>query len=294
LKIELKNHIELNELLDHKALGKMVCRSIGHDGCVYFLYRSEIYRAVKLSVDWTNGLITDQSIYELGVFDTYLHFVQPIGDDILLVGACSEFNEECAEPNAVIVGKDGEIKSRFCLGDGIECCFVTSDEHIVVAYFDEGIFGNNGWGEVDSPAPLGSAGLVVWDKNGCKLWEHDQSKFFVSHCKSLNISDDGKIYWLGDEGAEYHLCAYDGSAFSNIGSVRGYSGDFLILENGFVFGGDHTHRSYFSYRNRSGECQRFTFEYDGKEIISEKYCFRGNKALLIDMYGRMFCTAVNI
>ncbi|MFG3252433.1 hypothetical protein [Streptomyces sp. NPDC048172] len=87
---------------------------------------------------------------------------QPLsGGRVLVVGArCAYSPEEGPERNAEIHGADGRLLARGTLGDGIASVRTDTDDGIWVGYFDEGIFGNNGWGSPDGPAPIGSDGLV--------------------------------------------------------------------------------------------------------------------------------------
>jgi hypothetical protein len=69
------------------------------------------------------------------------------GDEFLVVASrCQRFKDGTHEMNARVYHADGSIKREFCLGDGIEHVQVDSEGHIWVGYFDEGIFGNCGWG----------------------------------------------------------------------------------------------------------------------------------------------------
>ncbi|GAA2074310.1 hypothetical protein GCM10009801_28170 [Streptomyces albiaxialis] len=87
---------------------------------------------------------------------------QPLsGGRVLVVGArCVYHPEEGPERNAEIHGADGRLLARGTLGDGIAGIRTDVADGIWVSYFDEGIFGNNGWGGPDGPEPIGSDGLV--------------------------------------------------------------------------------------------------------------------------------------
>jgi hypothetical protein len=85
---------------------------------------------------------------------------------------------------AIFDPKTGKV-SRILLGDGISEVGVDALGRIWVAYFDEGIFGNYGWGN-PGPPPVGAAGLVCFSEAGEKLWEHPADA--IDDCYALNVS----------------------------------------------------------------------------------------------------------
>jgi hypothetical protein len=76
------------------------------------------------------------------------------------------------------------------LGDGLQHVQVAADGTIWTGYFDEGIFGNFGWGAPDGPTPLGAAGIVAWSGSFEKTWELDADKGIVDDCYALNVAPD--------------------------------------------------------------------------------------------------------
>lgn len=116
-----------------------------------------------------------------------------LGDgSFLVVGARSEWSESGPELNAIVYDRDGRAVRRGCLGDGIEHVQVAPDGTIWVGYFDEGVFGNLGWGG-PGPPPIGSAGIAAWTPDLTKTWELDPSEGVVSDCETLNVSGDGVL-----------------------------------------------------------------------------------------------------
>jgi hypothetical protein len=78
--------------------------------------------------------------------------VQPLPDGgVLLVGARCRWRDGAAESNAATYDAEGELLREGVLGDGIEDVQTTPSGEIWVSYFDEGVYGNRGWGEADSP-----------------------------------------------------------------------------------------------------------------------------------------------
>jgi hypothetical protein len=66
---------------------------------------------------------------------------------------------------------------------------VDSLGRIWVGYFDEGVYGNFGWGGQNGPVPVGAAGLVCFSDSGEKLWEFPQDgDHSIDDCYALNVS----------------------------------------------------------------------------------------------------------
>lgn len=64
----------------------------------------------------------------------------------LVAGARCSWAESGPELNALAIGQNGRIFRRGCLGDGIGRLQVAGDGTIWAGCFDEGVFGNLGWG----------------------------------------------------------------------------------------------------------------------------------------------------
>ncbi|MCL2595691.1 MAG: hypothetical protein FWD83_09245 [Promicromonosporaceae bacterium] len=93
-------------------------------------------------------------------------------DEILLVGTRCQYAKDGPELNAEVRSLDGKRLRRGCFGDGISHVRATPNGDVWVGYFDEGVFGNCGWGDADAPAPLGRAGVVRWSSQDfMKLYE---------------------------------------------------------------------------------------------------------------------------
>jgi len=104
----------------------------------------------------------------------------------LVVGARCRWAEPGPELNALVIGQDGRVLRRGCLGDGIEHLQVAGDGTIWAGYFDEGVFGNFGWGG-PGPAPLGAGGIAAWSPDFDKTWELDPEEGLVADCYALNV-----------------------------------------------------------------------------------------------------------
>jgi hypothetical protein len=121
--------------------------------------------------------------------------VQPLPDDrTLIVGARCRWHAEGPERNAVIVDADGRLIAEGTLGDGIEAVLATPSGRIWVGYFDEGVFGNFGWGG-PGPEPIGSHGIVCFASNLVAAWRYpyDADGGSIADAYSMNV--DGETAW---------------------------------------------------------------------------------------------------
>jgi hypothetical protein len=121
-----------------------------------------------------------------------IHDIQPLADDLLLVCARSAYRgPNDFDLNGRTYGRDGTFIRELLLGDGIETIQATTRGELWVSYFDEGIFGNNGWRN-----PVGAAGLVAWSDKGEKLYDYeaDGSVGAMSDCYALNVATDVDVW----------------------------------------------------------------------------------------------------
>lgn len=143
----------LGERPEHVAYG------VGHDREVFAVARAEPTRYLIARVrgpEVRTMTITEQRV---------VSYVQPMGEDVLIASARCQWRPSGAEKNAVIVDRDGGVRSMITLGDGINGLNVARDGTIWVSYFDEGVFGNYGWSR-PGPRAIGAPGLVAFDANG--------------------------------------------------------------------------------------------------------------------------------
>ncbi len=70
------------------------------------------------------------------------------------------------EANARVVSSDGREMDRIRIGDGIERLKIDEGGHIWVGWFDEGVFGNDGWRVEGMEWPPSSIGLAAFDDRG--------------------------------------------------------------------------------------------------------------------------------
>jgi hypothetical protein len=119
--------------------------------------------------------------------------VQLYGDQLWLAGARCWYRNGGPENNAELYNLEGKLQRSGCLGDGIEWIRQTPSGNLWVGYFDEGVGGNNGWGDgYDGHKyvePLGSNGIVLWDDNFNKLYE-PQCQRTIWDAYAGTLSDD--------------------------------------------------------------------------------------------------------
>jgi hypothetical protein len=100
--------------------------------------------------------------------------------------------------NARLLSRDGEVLQRFCLGDGIAHLQCDDAGNVWVGYFDEGVFGNYGWGGPGGPKPIGAAGLVMFGPQGDVRWKHNTREavargYSIDDCGALNVQN-GEVW----------------------------------------------------------------------------------------------------
>ena len=121
--------------------------------------------------------------------------VQPLpGGQTLIVGARCRWHAGGPERNAIVVDADGRLAADGTLGDGIEEVLATPSGRIWVGYFDEGVFGNFGWGG-PGPEPIGSPGIVCFAPDLVTAWRYpyDADGGSIADAYSLNV--DGETAW---------------------------------------------------------------------------------------------------
>jgi hypothetical protein len=150
--------------------------------------------ASYMVVAWRDGEVRK---LELPSEALVVSFVQPVSSGVLLVGARCHWRPDGVEKNAVIYDWSGRERHRFTLGDGLGDIRTTSDGTIWASYFDEGVFGNYGWGD-PGPTPLGAPGLVAFDEFGEIRWAYDEEAAgtdSICDAYALNVSGPDDV-WL--------------------------------------------------------------------------------------------------
>lgn len=134
----------------------------------------------------------------------HYHFLQPLGDELLLVGSRSRYyGRDRYDLNAAVFGGDGSVRRRFLVGDGIQNVQTTDDGLIWTSFFDEGVFGNNGWDR-----PVGESGLIAWDAEGIRVFTNSEAD--IADCYALNVVSDEEVWFYYY--TDFKLCRLSGPA----------------------------------------------------------------------------------
>lgn len=302
--ISLQNPILFKDLKVKYGIEKytFVNGCIGYNDEVYFLFSGHVpermngmfvdtqantrYMAVHGIVDWTNEELLYDECLDFGVHEMNYRFIQPIGENILLLGSRSQMlNSGMYEENACIVNRQGEILQAFCLGDGIEDCIVTGDGRIISSYFDEGVFGD---------APFGNKGLVIWDSNGCRIWENE--KYWIMGCEAINVDEQENLwfYYYGDcDYGDYDLVRTDFETdIVYHPEIEGMT-KFLITKRKQLLcdGRDNYYGQFHKIdilHDRLANMEIVNLEYDGKLLLLKDAAFRSSKAIFMDNKGRIY------
>ena len=199
------------------------CRSIGYGGDAIRLFvRDEVLKQVfarvqspgfasfpvSRTVGTYSALVEVTNAYgsyevELRELSTTFSLIQLLpGERILVVSSrCLRFNDGTHELNAGIYDSNGALQSEFLLGDGIQHVQTDKSGNIWVGYFDEGVYGNFGWGGTGNAAPVGAAGLVCFNSEGKKVWEYQSvpGTDVISDVYALNVfGDEAWAYYYTD------------------------------------------------------------------------------------------------
>ncbi len=110
------------------------------------------------------------------------------GDALLLVGARAAYRSGAPEHNAHLYGADDRLVRAACVGDGVQNVATTASGAIWIGYFDEGVFGNYGWGEPGID-PVGAPGLNRFDEALALVWSHPRPGEIVD-CYALTITGE--------------------------------------------------------------------------------------------------------
>lgn len=122
--------------------------------------------------------------------------VQPLPDgQVLVVGSRCRWRPEGPEHNATVYDSTGTVLLESTLGDGIEHVRTTCRGDVWVGYFDEGVYGNFGWGDADAPPPLGASGLTRFSPTLTGKWQFPSETGWgpIDDCYALNVADD--VVW---------------------------------------------------------------------------------------------------
>jgi hypothetical protein len=111
-----------------------------------------------------------------------------------VAGARCRWRPEGPDRNAVLYSADGQVVSEHVLGDGLAHVLATSAGQVWAGYFDEGIYGNYGWGRADTQEPVDAYGIVRFSPALEPAWHYPRYTEVgpwdpISDCYALNVDD---------------------------------------------------------------------------------------------------------
>jgi len=295
--IKIQNILSENDL----QLNQIVDISIGNDNKIYIFF-SEIvperingmfvptvhhsrYKSISFDVNWHSGEVYGSSLIDLGSHSVNIHFMLPIGENFLLLGARAMlYKDGNADENAVIVDRHGNKVRSFCLGDGIQNCIVDSQNNIITGYFDEGVFGNNGWYN-----PIGAPGIVKWSEIGEKLWEN--KRYAICDCYAMNIDEQDNLwfYYYTDFNLVKTNYQSDIVYVPNINGSNGFliskSQTALLFHKGYGEKDFCLMKKNHNYLSNPSEIR---IVYADSEIDIGLFSFRSSKAVFVSTNGELF------
>jgi hypothetical protein len=210
--------------------------------------RPKRFRVYRVRFDGTLDQI------ELPPLDVAFPFVDVFPDGrVLVAGARSTWRDaNDYDRNGLVIDPHTGLVKEVLLGDGIHDLAIDSTGGVWVAYGDEGIYGNFGWGPPNGPEPVGAAGLVCFSQDGNKLWEFPSDRT-MSDCYALNISEgEVSIYYYTD----FPICRIlAGRALTFWKTELRGCNEFAISESEALFTGQYEDATDTGYRGtlRNGE-----------------------------------------
>jgi hypothetical protein len=294
-KTNIKNILKNNYLIDI---------SLDINNNIYFL--TQIKKKPNESLQYKSDNVSDtyeiyhlkedqvESILQVSKKDCDYDFLRISNDEILLVGArCTYHSEDKIDKNAVIIDYEGNIKREFTLGDGIGDIKIENNTRIWTSYFDEGIYGNNGWDR-----PIGYCGLRSWSLDGKEdyIYKASNYDYAIDDCYALNIDKSNNKWFyfymefylgkISSEKIEYFSIDIDG------GNTMAISENYILSDEGY---GKRSTFSLLVEKNKKYQ-KEHTFNFSDKEssqaleiISSHAY----GEHLLIAANRKIYMTSVS-
>ena len=302
-KIEILGVIEAYDFIKNNNLTmyQMVNTTIGNNGRIHCLFVENVperingmfvpttnnskYKAISFTVDWYSGEVYSSEIFDFGLQKINFHFLQPLRDNFLLLGArATLYKDGHTDKNALIIDKFGNRINELCLGDGIENCLVDSKNRIITSYFDEGVFGNYGWNH-----PIGASGVIKWSDTGEKLWENTNHD--ICDCYAMNIDDKDSLWFYYY--TDFNLVKTD--FYSEIVYKTPISGsDGFLLSKGqtaLLFHNGYGEKGFCVTKIKDEVLSKpidGNIVYSGETINVERFAFRDSKAVFVDKKDQIY------
>lgn len=196
-KIKFSKILNVNNIMSEYKLEELINYSIGCDNKIHLMFvKNNKYFIMTILLDWNEYRILKKEIVETNIeieryYSGYPRYslIRSVKNNYLLVSPRLNNQESTTEPNAILISKDGNVINSMCLGDDIEDKVITtSDGKIIVAYGDEGVYGNN---------LLSINGLNIFDDTGRLLTRN--TDYLVDET-TINVSEKSdKLYFYNNE-----------------------------------------------------------------------------------------------
>ena len=298
-KLPLFSVLDLNELRreNHLEGATLTDFSVASNQNVYLLMEQSsgkqedwfrtpsIYTVVEIKMDWIQHRVLKTTLFPLSLLKFQFHYLRPVGEHFLLLGARCAYREDGPDKNAWIVSRDGAVLSRFCLGDGIQDCVVKKDGTIITSYFDEGVFGNYGWDE-----PLGACGLIAWTSEGTPLWKNENYSIYDCYAISLDEEENLWFYYY-DEFRLVRTNFKEDLVFEL--PIEG-SGAFSVAPSGDTFlfqGGYQKHNNFYfltAHGGRLGQKRETVLICDANKVSVEQCSLLRSRMLFLGKDGVLY------
>lgn len=216
-----------------QALFLFVENEFNADGPIATMDQFRRFKLIVQSHDEQRAIDLGEHSFAFPVFDIF-----PDGRIVMASSRCEWRENNDFDLNGKIFDPDGHETITFLAGDGIEALSVDDQSRIFISYFDEGVFGNLGWGSDPGPTGPGAGGLNCFNDQGECIWQFnniDGEGKFISDCYAMNITGSQTyIYYYSD----FELCRIDGNFDRKFWTTR-IEGchHFAINEDGILFSG---------------------------------------------------------
>lgn len=281
----------------------LVSASLGHDGRAYVLLidgepvreagfvpsglqAAPRYKVLVVELRSPAGAAAQDVIEEIAVEGESFnyHYVQPLGADLLLVGARSRYyGRDQYDLNAAVFDRSGQPLRRFLVGDGIQSVQTTAGGLIWTSFFDEGVFGNYGWSR-----PVGESGLIAWDSWGIRVFTNSEAD--IADCYALNVVSDHEVWFYYY--TDFKLCRLFGPAVQPSVSFLDpkLAGSSVVATDGarFLLDGGYNRLGTYTLLRRDGSgaltrSEEWTFaDAAGRPLQAPIGYARGAALLLLD------------
>ncbi len=167
--------------------------------------------------------------------------VQPMpGGRFLVAGARCRWRRDGPDRNGVLYDAGGQVVAERVLGDGIGHVLATRDGQVWIGYFDEGIYGNYGWGQAATEEPVGASGIVRFSPGLAPVWHYPKYTEVgpwdaVSDCYALNVDD--QCAWACYDSDFPIVCICDGTVTGWHNDIKGASALAVAGSRVALFGG---------------------------------------------------------